>query len=141
MLRSRVFSAHYFLSCFTCGSLSCKVVIFLSFMGSVISSSICTGSGCFKLMLPISHLMTSSSTCVVAGGNSFPSSSGCGLSLHPSLLVWKEYLPKCSKFQRCYVLQFQFNCPVVYFRVHSVFSKNFLSGRWSLFTITFAVSM
>ena len=49
--------------------------------------STCTGSVCCMLMLPISHSMTSSITCVVTGGNylkgkypnSFPSSSGCSL--------------------------------------------------------------
>ena len=49
--------------------------------------SICIGSACCKLMLPISHSMTSLINWVVTGGNSlkgkypnsFPSSSGCSL--------------------------------------------------------------
>ena len=47
---------------------------------------ISTGSGCWIFMFPISHSITSSLACVVAGGsslkgkypNSFPSSSGGG---------------------------------------------------------------
>ena len=85
MFWSRLFSVHCYLSSFMHGSHSCSFINFLSFMGSVISMSICTWSVCCRLMLPILHSMTSSITCVITGGNSlkgkypnsFPSSSGC----------------------------------------------------------------
>ena len=73
----------FFLSCFMHGLHSCSLISSSSFMGRVISMSICTGSVYCTLMLPISYSMTSLTTGVVAGGNSskgkypnsFPSSS------------------------------------------------------------------
>ena len=81
---SRFLFSHCFLSCLVCGSLSCSLASLSSFRGRWISVFISIGSVCWMFMLPISHSITSSKTCVVTGGsssngkypNSLPSSSG-----------------------------------------------------------------
>ena len=104
-------------------------------------------------MFPISHSITSSITCVVTGGNSlngkypnsFPSSFGWGLiSLSISFYLLKVsarvlHIPgiyskviSCDSYSTAQLFTLQFRV---------FFSKNFFSGRWSLFTVILAVSM
>ena len=69
-----------------CGSLFCSCTNLSSLRGREMSLLISTGSGSWIFMFLISHSITSSLTCVVAGGSSskgkypnyFPSCSGGG---------------------------------------------------------------
>ena len=70
MFKSKLLFFHFSLSCLICGSISCSVTSLSSLMGNVISMYFVIGSGCWMLMFLISHSITSSTTCVVAGGSS-----------------------------------------------------------------------
>ena len=70
MFWSKVLFSHCFLSCFVCGSLSCNLASLSSFRGRWMSVFISIGSVCWMFMLPISHFIASSTTCVVTGGSS-----------------------------------------------------------------------
>ena len=84
---SKFLFSHCFLSCFVCGSLFCNLASLSSFRGRWMFVFISVGSVCWMFMLPISHFITSSTTCVVTGGssskgkypNSLPSSSSWSL--------------------------------------------------------------
>ena len=122
-------------------------------MGSVISMSICTGSACCKLTLPISHPMTSSITCVVTGGNSskgkypnsFPSFYGCNLMSSSISISLERVSAKVFQIPGMYsnMMFCDSSSTAQLFTLQFMvfFSKNFFSGRWSLLTVTFAVSM
>ena len=134
-----------------CGSDSSSLANFSSFFGSSITMLMSTGSVCCMLMLPMSHSMTSSITCVVTGGNSlkgnypnyFPSSSGCNLMSSSISISLYSVSAKVFQIPGMYsnVMFCASSSQLFTFEFIMFFSKNFFNGRWSLFTVIFAVSM
>ena len=132
---------------------SCSLINFSSFMGRVISTSICIGSLCCMLMLPISYFMTASTMCIFAGGNSskgkypnyFPSSSGCNLMFSSISISLERVSAKVFRIPGIYLnVMFCASSPtsqLFTFELMVLFSKNFFSGKWSLLTVIFEVSL
>ena len=105
---SKFLFSHCFLSCLMCGSLFCNLASLSSFRGRWISVFISIGSVCWMFMLPISHSITSSKTCVVTGGSSsngkYPNSLPSGFRECIRMLcpVIPIQLPNCSLWSlRC----------------------------------------
>ena len=112
-----------------------------------------TGLVCWMFMLPIWHFITSSITWIVTGSssskgkypNSFPSSSGESLMFSSISMSLDKVSAKVFQIQGMYsnVMFCDSSSTaqlfILEFRVF--FSRNFLSGRWSLFTVILAVSM
>ena len=128
-------------------------ISFSSFMGRVMSMFTCIWSACCMFMLPISHSITSSTTCIVTGCNSskgkylnsFPYSSGCSLMVSSISMSLDRVSAKVFRIPGMYSnVMFCYSSSTAQlftFEFRVFFSRNFFSGRWSLFTVILVVSM